>query len=505
MEAEIITTFLADLVNAMSDCVQAVADQCLARGVITRATYDRVLELWGVSKEKARVLILAVQNSTKTDGRCFDILLEILDEQLPPASKQKLLLEMRKEREDRANSYLALVPAHSQQLSTELDVPLTATSQQCLQQQSSLLGRFESSVGRLAYTSAQKNQFEGEVQSRVEEIGELKNKLELLESQLEANSVANENEISSIKSRISACETEMSDLKKSMEELKGIIEEESMQVKRGRNAIRMGTKRILDQVVQQSQQEIKRSREDFTEILKSKEQAEHEATIQRGMQEEANAKVRELEQKLAHREKEIQEMKYATTPAQNVPSAKSGQSTPSLKDLRKEIGLIASGWESIGILLDIDLDLLNRLKSDNQNVIEKCFLEMLKIWLNRVSPPPSWAAIADVVGHLGYPILKERLKNKYCNKKTLFNQLTKYADKWKEIGINLHFTQRELSDIEARLPSDGPTSFLDAMLSRWVHWHPEDDRGSNDFPSLKDLKDALRRAGLEEAADDLHL
>ena len=56
-------------------------------------------------------LILGVQKSTKTDGACFDILLEILDKQLPPASKQKLLLEMRKEREERANSCLALVPA----------------------------------------------------------------------------------------------------------------------------------------------------------------------------------------------------------------------------------------------------------------------------------------------------------------------------------------------------------------------------------------------------------
>ena len=47
---------------------------------------------------------------------------------------------MRKEREEGANSCLALV---TQQLSTELDVPLIVTSQQCLQQQSSLLGRFE--------------------------------------------------------------------------------------------------------------------------------------------------------------------------------------------------------------------------------------------------------------------------------------------------------------------------------------------------------------------------
>ena len=113
MEAEIITRFLADLVNATSDCVQAISDQCLAKGLIAGSTYRKVLESGGTSDDKARILILGVQKSTKTDSSCFDILLEILDDQLPPASKKKLLFEMRKEREDRAGSCLALVPAHS--------------------------------------------------------------------------------------------------------------------------------------------------------------------------------------------------------------------------------------------------------------------------------------------------------------------------------------------------------------------------------------------------------
>ena len=86
MEAEILTKFLADLVNATSDCVQAISDQCLAKGLVTRLTYDQVLESGEISKDKARLtLILAVQASTSTDSRGFDILLEILDEHLPPA------------------------------------------------------------------------------------------------------------------------------------------------------------------------------------------------------------------------------------------------------------------------------------------------------------------------------------------------------------------------------------------------------------------------------------
>ena len=184
-----ITKFLADLINATSDCVQAISDQCLAKGLITRSIYDRVLESGGISEDKARTLILSIQKSSKTDSSCFNILLEILDEQLPPASKRKLLQEMRQEVADRAAMLCkALVPTTSQQITeSAFDVPLTVASLQCVQQQSSLLGRYENSVSRMAYTSAQKNHFEEELQSRVEESGRLKDNLDILEGQLDAD------------------------------------------------------------------------------------------------------------------------------------------------------------------------------------------------------------------------------------------------------------------------------------------------------------------------------
>ena len=87
----------------------------------------------------------------------------------------------------------------------------------------------------------------------------------------------------------------MGNLRRKIEELGAIIEEESMLAKKGQNTIRIGTKRLYDQVVQQSQQE-------FTKFLKSKEQ---EATIRQSMQEEADAKIRELEHKLMLQEKEL--------------------------------------------------------------------------------------------------------------------------------------------------------------------------------------------------------
>ena len=56
MEADVIMKFLADLVNTTSDCVQAVSDQCLAKGLITESIYRRrILESGGTSEDKARI------------------------------------------------------------------------------------------------------------------------------------------------------------------------------------------------------------------------------------------------------------------------------------------------------------------------------------------------------------------------------------------------------------------------------------------------------------------
>ena len=58
MEAKIAENFLPDLVTAISDCVQPVSDQCLAKGLISDSVYKRVLESGGTSEDKARTLIL---------------------------------------------------------------------------------------------------------------------------------------------------------------------------------------------------------------------------------------------------------------------------------------------------------------------------------------------------------------------------------------------------------------------------------------------------------------
>ena len=89
---------------------------------------------------------------------------------------------------------------------------------------------------------------------------------------------------------------------------------------------------------------------------------------------------------------------------------------PELKDLLKELySKAADKWEDIGILLGIKDGQLKKIKTDNSSNSSSCLREMLRIWLSRVKPPPSWSAIAEAVGFLGDENLATHLRSQYCN------------------------------------------------------------------------------------------
>ena len=75
----------------------------------------------------------------------------------------------------------------------------------------------------------------------------------------------------------------------------------------------------------------------------------------------------------------------------------------------------ADKWENIGILLGIDDGQLKVIKSNTPSDNIACLREMLRIWLSRVDPPPSWSAIAGALEHLGDENLADHLRSKYCN------------------------------------------------------------------------------------------
>ena len=56
---------------------------------------------------------------------------------------------------------------------------------------------------------------------------------------------------------------------------------------------------------------------------------------------------------------------------------------------------------------------LKAIKSNDTKDSTSCLREMLRIWLSRVDPPPSWSAIAEAVEFLGDENLATHLRSKY--------------------------------------------------------------------------------------------
>ena len=87
---------------------------------------------------------------------------------------------------------------------------------------------------------------------------------------------------------------------------------------------------------------------------------------------------------------------------------------PELKVLLRELCRVANEWEDIGIELDIEEGQLRQIKSDNAGDSKACLREMLRVWLSRVAPPPSWSAMADALDTLGHQDIATHLRSSYC-------------------------------------------------------------------------------------------
>ena len=88
---------------------------------------------------------------------------------------------------------------------------------------------------------------------------------------------------------------------------------------------------------------------------------------------------------------------------------------PELRDLIRELDSEAADkWENIGLLLGIKDGQLKKTKSDNSNDSSSCLREMLRIWLSRSNPRPSWSAIAKALEDLGDENLAALLRSNYC-------------------------------------------------------------------------------------------
>ena len=98
-----------------------------------------------------------------------------------------------------------------------------------------------------------------------------------------------------------------------------------------------------------------------------------------------------------------------------------------LQTLQQELLPVAQHWKAIGICLQIDVNLIARLaisptteKEDSEYAThhspEDCLSEILRWWLNRVSPQPTWRAVIDALRSpaVGEMKLANQIHLKYC-------------------------------------------------------------------------------------------
>ena len=63
----------------------------------------------------------------------------------------------------------------------------------------------------------------------------------------------------------------------------------------------------------------------------------------------------------------------------------------------EELKPLASYWKSIGVLLDIGSDELDRIEGNQQRTVMVCLQEMLLQWLKQVDPTSIWTELIDTV------------------------------------------------------------------------------------------------------------
>jgi DNA repair exonuclease SbcCD ATPase subunit len=255
--AKVIRNFLPDLVTAISDCVQTVSDQCLAKGLIPESVYKRVLESGGTSEDKARTLVLAVKKSTETDSRCLEILLTILEEKLPYGIRDTLLSQIRKEISEKANTCREVVPRSGQLV----HVPSEEIPRETIAIHTQLLGRLEDSIRQHERACTEKNLLEHKLKAKSEKYEKLKNDLEALKSQTKEISASIRDNMDRTQSRMSACESGITTLKTRIKELEKVIEEQDMQARRGRDTVTTQTMNVFTQFAKQETEKAVRMKE----------------------------------------------------------------------------------------------------------------------------------------------------------------------------------------------------------------------------------------------------
>ena len=448
MEGEVINSILPDLVTAVSDSVQSVSDQCLAKGLINETVYKRVLESGWTSEDKARTLILAVKKSTETDSRCLEILLNILEQELPFAIRDNLLSKIRKELTVKANTSRAVVPLSK----AVQQVPLGELSKETTLQQSFLLGRFEDSIRQHEHACAEKKLLEERLKVKSETCERLKGELETSKGQ-------NKELASNTQSRITACTKQIENLEKIIEKLQKTIEEQGMQTRRSRDMVVTKAETVgkaFMQYAQQSQQEIHRK---------------------------AQQEIQNREEQLKTALKHIEAFKLSLTKAEDELKMKEREYKVIVQEKELRIRELEAGNKE----RQSEASTSRKARGTSTAVTDKS--PSTSLLLQSKDKPPDLLEQHHLI-YLCKSIIKI-VQGKHAT-----------TECFKNIALQLGFTIKEVMAMKG-LQFNSISMIIDDIISTWLLWYPGDRRGSTNYPTYSHLKQALRNAELGHVADNL--
>ena len=80
--------------------------------------------------------------------------------------------------------------------------------------------------------------------------------------------------------------------------------------------------------------------------------------------------------------------------------------------LMQELTPIASDWEDLGVYLGIDDGTLSTIKAEEPKMRAR-LREMLRAWLKRVAPQPTWTDLIDAVNYIDQSVA-DSIRSKRC-------------------------------------------------------------------------------------------
>ena len=88
-----------------------------------------------------------------------------------------------------------------------------------------------------------------------------------------------------------------------------------------------------------------------------------------------------------------------------------------LKTVKKAVWSARTKWKVIGLELDIIQTDLDAIEVAYRTDIERCFIEMLALWLKKVDPPPTWTAMVAALQDptIGEGELAKELESKFVH------------------------------------------------------------------------------------------